>query len=177
MRLSDIKEQHEEDHELPKGYTWVNRAKALVDVDGDVTINSMEAANYIYHYVTGDFRYTRGYYNMKELGVPKGIGGDFDFSGNHAIKNLQGCPEEVDGNFYVTDCKLLTDISQVLNTKISGSFYCDHCPLSYESWMLLIDIQAKEVGISEIADPIIMKFLRTKDKLGYQEALLDAGLI
>jgi hypothetical protein len=94
----------------------------LVDVDGDVDLNSrrLDKLPLTFGMVTGNFYCS--YNQLKTLeGSPREVGSDF-YCYNNQLRSLEGCPTEVGGDFNCNNNQL-TSLEGSPN-KVGGYFYC-----------------------------------------------------
>lgn len=170
MILSEI--SHFQD-QLPSNYHL--RSDGLINVTGSVYIQENTPIKYKYASVTMHFICDHTKRSLIEIGTPQVVGGDFQCM-DSMITTLRGCPKLVGRHFTIVGSEI-SDISDVLETAIAGDFGCHDCPLSPQSIMNLFHINARDITFRDDVDILLKQFRKTNDLLGYQDALLDAGVI
>lgn len=149
------------------GMGWWRNHDRSIDSPNDVTITS-----YIFTLI------------MKYKIRFNEVTGDFTISGfskdhDYALQHLKDwAPKIVRGNANITYTTLKT-LDGLTNTHIAGKLNCYGTNLSPEGLIGLIDLDVSEINYTKAVNSIINKYLKMKhkDKLAYQDELIDAGLI
>jgi hypothetical protein len=138
--------------------------------------------------------------NLTSLkGGPKRVGGNYSCYQNNVLTSLEGAPEEVGGNFNCHYCMNLESLKGMEHSIIKKNFDISVClnlkslnylPKQINGELLMPDVLNvrnyliifKTKGITKIQDSnleietIINKYLPTKDVIGCQDELIEAGL-
>jgi hypothetical protein len=167
-----------------------------VNVIGDVYPNSVDNDTLQIQFgrVTGSF-YLSGSKYSSLIGSPDWLGGSFYASGISTLTSLEGCPKTVMGNFDIgvtrvvtlehsplivhgwynaSNCNFLESIIGV--KKIGDMFALINTPkfINILEIFKVKGINTVKVGNKTI-DNLIKEFLPSKDMIGFQDAMIDAG--
>jgi hypothetical protein len=203
MRLSEVSSNTDIERLLIlyeiKNYTI--RADGLVDVNGDVNLSKKDFNKLPIRFgkVTGDFsccectnltslegapeecnNFFCHLCDLRSLKYsPKKVNKDFYCYDNLKLKTLEGSPEYVEGDFDCSFNNSLTSLS-FLPKHIGGYLIAAEIPLVKN---YLVIFKSKHIGGIELQfdndtkiQDIINKYLPTKDIIGCQDELIEAGL-
>jgi hypothetical protein len=199
MKLSEIAQS-----ELEKLLTqyeidnYTIRDDGLVDVDGHVNLSRGKFENFPIKFgrVTGHFSCHSNDKLISLEGGPSYVGGSFDCHGCRNLISLKGAPSIVDGDFYCFGCINLTSLKgspqsvkdfnctscieltsfNELPREINGKLTVHDLPkvknyLSIFKIKKVMLIYADDYNLQEI----INKYLPTRDVIGCQDELIEAG--
>jgi hypothetical protein len=124
--------------------------------------------------VIGDFS-VAGCENLSDLtGSPTSVGG-WDSSGCHSLRSLKGISEEIHGDAYFADCINLESLEGL--KYVGGELGIKRC-LKLKKVLYVFKIKGvqKVVHDNNTLTKILNKYLPSRDIIGCQDELMDAGL-